>query len=339
MGLIPLPWVATLFTLIAIFVFAMLPRLHATARVFFISALAALGATTALGGIRIGHGFESLIFLQPHIAVLTPPFAYLGFAALTLENSLPRARIARHFAGIAAAQVAMLVPLDLMPDILIAAVFLFYVWLLAQLWRLGDEAFIEVAPRSQRTVRTVLLAIALLLLFSVVADLSILAALMLGDESWVAPLLTGSSGLLIAFFVALGVLVVLNAQPDQTTQQPQAVAASAEDTALLTRLDKLLAETALHRDTGLTLARLARRLGVPARQVSGAINRGAGENFSRYINSKRVSTAEALLKDTNLSVTEIMFEAGFLSKSTFNTEFRRITGETPSTYRKRVGGD
>ncbi|MEM9425481.1 MAG: AraC family transcriptional regulator [Pseudomonadota bacterium] len=335
MGLIPFPWVATLFTVIAIVVFALMPRLDRTARMFFVLALVALGATTALVGIRIGHRLESLIFLQPHVAVLTPPFAYLGFAALTQENGLSRARIGAHLIGAVAAQVGVLLPLDLMPDLSIAAVFLIYVVLLARLWRLGDEAFIQVAPRSQRTVRWVLLAIALLLLFSVITDLSIVVALMLGDQSWIAPLLTGSSGLLIAFFVVLGVLVVLNAQPGETAKQPQVAEASAEDTTLLNALDQLLEDTALHRDTGLTLARLARRLGVPARQLSRAINRGTGENFSRYINGKRVGTAEALLKDTDLSVTEIMLEAGFFSKSTFNTEFRRVTGETPSSYRKQ----
>jgi AraC-like DNA-binding protein len=49
-----------------------------------------------------------------------------------------------------------------------------------------------------------------------------------------------------------------------------------------------------------------------------------------------VRHAAALLETGDLSVTDVMLEAGFLSKSTFNTEFRRVIGKTPSEYRKAL---
>jgi AraC-like DNA-binding protein len=58
-----------------------------------------------------------------------------------------------------------------------------------------------------------------------------------------------------------------------------------------------------------------------------------GENFSRYINGFRVRHAQAALRETELPITEVMFDAGFISKSSFNTEFRRIVGQTPSQFR------
>ena len=109
--------------------------------------------------------------------------------------------------------------------------------------------------------------------------------------------------------------------------------ATEEDRALLAQCDHMLTETALYSDSGLTLARAARRLGVPARSLSRAVNRVEGQNFSRHINTFRISRAQTLLRETQLPVTDIMLEAGFLTKSTFNTEFRRITGLSPSAFR------
>jgi AraC-like DNA-binding protein len=98
-------------------------------------------------------------------------------------------------------------------------------------------------------------------------------------------------------------------------------------------LNGIMKDKELFRDSNLTLARVAKRLSVPARDLSGAINRVTAENFSRFINGHRIAYAQSALLETDLPVTEVMFEAGFLSKSSFNTEFRRVTGLTPSQFR------
>ena len=78
---------------------------------------------------------------------------------------------------------------------------------------------------------------------------------------------------------------------------------------------------------------------MPIRDVSNATNRLTGENFSRYVNGFRVRHAQRALLETDLPITEVMFDAGFVSKSSFNTEFRRVVGQTPSQYRaKRARG-
>jgi AraC-like DNA-binding protein len=105
---------------------------------------------------------------------------------------------------------------------------------------------------------------------------------------------------------------------------------------LMRSLDETMKDKELFRDSNLTLARVARRLSVPTRDLSGATNRVTGENFSRLINGYRIAYARRALLETDLPVTEVMFEAGFLSKSSFNTEFRRVAGLTPSQF--RAGG-
>ncbi|WP_245413393.1 helix-turn-helix domain-containing protein [Mangrovicella endophytica] len=90
-------------------------------------------------------------------------------------------------------------------------------------------------------------------------------------------------------------------------------------------------------DVDLNLDRIARRLRRPARDVSGAINRTRGMSVSQYVNGYRVERACRLLLDTADPITRIMLDAGFGTKSNFNREFQRVTGMTPSAYRRAKG--
>ena len=116
---------------------------------------------------------------------------------------------------------------------------------------------------------------------------------------------------------------------------PGARPRSAQDREILGRVDRLLVEQKLFRDENLTLARLARRAGVPARQISGAINRLARKNVSQYINDCRIGEACRLLRETDMSVTAAMFDSGFQTKSNFNREFRRVTSLSPASWREK----
>ena len=80
------------------------------------------------------------------------------------------------------------------------------------------------------------------------------------------------------------------------------------------------------------LARLARRLGLPAKVLSAAVNRTAGENISRHVNARRIRHACDLLGQGE-NVTAAMLASGFNTKSNFNREFLRVTGKTPSVFR------
>lgn len=101
-------------------------------------------------------------------------------------------------------------------------------------------------------------------------------------------------------------------------------------------LDGLMLEKRLWADPELNLARLARRLAAPARAVSEAVNRVHGISVSHYVNNYRIAEACRLLADTDLPVTRILFDAGFMTKSNFNREFLRVTGESPSDWRRRL---
>ncbi|MBB2906727.1 transcriptional regulator GlxA family with amidase domain [Rhizobium sp. RAS22] len=56
----------------------------------------------------------------------------------------------------------------------------------------------------------------------------------------------------------------------------------------------------------------------------------------RYLLTRRVERAVALLRDTDLQVIEIALQTGWTSIGTFGRVFRDVTGENPSELRRRM---
>ncbi|PXY32679.1 AraC family transcriptional regulator [Prauserella muralis] len=59
-----------------------------------------------------------------------------------------------------------------------------------------------------------------------------------------------------------------------------------------------------------------------------------GETPHRYLLTRRLERAKALLRAGELSVTEVCFAVGFSSLGSFSTQFRRFVGESPAAYRR-----
>ena len=55
----------------------------------------------------------------------------------------------------------------------------------------------------------------------------------------------------------------------------------------------------------------------------------------RYLLTRRIERAKALLRDTDLPITDIAFQTGWKSLGTFGRMFRDITGESPGELRAR----
>ncbi len=121
------------------------------------------------------------------------------------------------------------------------------------------------------------------------------------------------------------------AETAEAAARPEA----SEDKATIAAVDALMETRKLYRDANLNLDRLARKAGIPARQISAAINRAMDKNVSQYVNDYRIGEACRLLSATEKSVTEVMFDVGFQTKSNFNREFRRVTDMTPLTWRQK----
>ena len=89
----------------------------------------------------------------------------------------------------------------------------------------------------------------------------------------------------------------------------------------------------------LDLAALARSAHVSESHFSRSFADAFGVTPHRYLLTTRLERAKALLRDTDLSVTEICLRVGFTSLGSFSTQFRRFVGESPTGYRVRPHGD
>lgn len=106
---------------------------------------------------------------------------------------------------------------------------------------------------------------------------------------------------------------------------------------LKTALLNLMETQQPYLDSELNLVKLAEQLHISGHQLSFVLNSGLGENFFYFINKYRVQKAETLLMNPgydHLNMLAIGFEAGFNSKTSFNTTFKKMTTYTPSEYKK-----
>jgi AraC-like DNA-binding protein len=105
--------------------------------------------------------------------------------------------------------------------------------------------------------------------------------------------------------------------------------------AVVERLRELMEFEALYADEDLSLARLATELNITAHQLSEILNTRLNRSFKNFINEHRVLAACRLLaEEPDRSILSISGAVGFASKSSFNAEFFRVTGKSPTSYRK-----
>lgn len=119
--------------------------------------------------------------------------------------------------------------------------------------------------------------------------------------------------------------------------QEPAVPSKTEHAAILARLAEYMETQKPYREPELTLDQLADRLGVRPKLLSVALNEGLGQHFFDYVNRYRINEAKDLLAnspDPKLTVLEVLYQVGFNSKSSFNTLFKKYTGQTPSEVKK-----
>ncbi len=102
-------------------------------------------------------------------------------------------------------------------------------------------------------------------------------------------------------------------------------------------LKALMEEKKPHINPDLTLPELAKKLNLSPNILSQVINGYCCQNFYNFVNTYRVEEVISMMKDPLMkdkSILDMAYEAGFKSKTTFNTIFKKHTGSTPSEFRK-----
>ena len=112
-------------------------------------------------------------------------------------------------------------------------------------------------------------------------------------------------------------------------------AVSSQDPELLRRLlrakDRM--DAASHEDW--PIPRLARVSHVSEAHFARSFKQAFGVPPHRYLLTRRIERATALLRDTDQSITEVAFATGWNSLGTFGRTFRDVTGESPGAVRAR----
>jgi AraC-like DNA-binding protein len=147
----------------------------------------------------------------------------------------------------------------------------------------------------------------------------------------------------ITAVVGLEILAILGVREAVVSGSPQRelparVRVPVEDaTALLEALDAAMLRDRPWGDPDLSLERLARVSGSTPHRVSSALNAERG-GFFEYVSEWRLDAVRAALEDpaNDIYTIEALAEnAGFRSRSTFYSSFRRKFGITPSQVRRR----
>lgn len=124
----------------------------------------------------------------------------------------------------------------------------------------------------------------------------------------------------------------LIAYPD-LSEPPNKDPVNTEARTIFEQIDNIIQQQALYKRPRLSLRDLSEATGLGEKDISWAINTGAGLNFCDYINKQRIEAITKALRHSHQGgILDLAFDMGFSAKSTFNTVFKRETGMTPSAY-------
>lgn len=101
----------------------------------------------------------------------------------------------------------------------------------------------------------------------------------------------------------------------------------------------LMDEEKIYRESNLTLKDLAKRLSISSHNLSEIINTQLNQTFFEFINTYRIRDVQESMTNPdkeNLTIFALALDAGFNSKSSFNSLFKKHTNMTPSQYRKSL---
>lgn len=340
---IPIPFfVSFLLILLAATLYVRLAEQARMASVF----LMLCAVTVGLVGLRWTFDIALFILLQPILASLIPITAWYAF---TRASGEPGQYFYIHaiapltvIIGVATHSILML-PLD----IILTATYLFYGIALIR-YAAQAPLYLHVSFRHWEGVKRAENIAGWMLIFSVLIDTAISIDFAVTQGYYSRYILTLGHIILLPILALAVATVGVNttAMDGHTNEIPPGFAAETINESLMTEiraneiatmLDRLMREKSSYLDPELTLASLSRKLSIPAKQISIAINKVHHKNISRVINDYRIEYAKRALLSSDDSITQIMMNSGFQTKSNFNREFSRITGMTPSAFRKHRG--
>jgi AraC-like DNA-binding protein len=335
---IPLPFVISIVLAILLIRLAREEKPGGGLAIIAFVAVCALLAT--LTGLRWSYRWPPAAYLQPVLASVLPALAWLSFADLIRQGG----RHGLHALPPIAVTVMTAVWREGL-DLALLAIYVCYGAMLLWRGRLGSDGLVRARLGEVAQTHGAMILAGISLVLAGLIDAAIALDLVATGGGYVATIVTVAN-LVTLLLTAYCVAVAGNSHvPAQDRSEPEAGGAlsavndgdqpnEAGDRDVIEIIDRLMRQMQLFRDPNLSLDRIARRARIPARQISGAVNRIHGRNVSQFVNEYRVTDAAHKLAETDHPVTTIMLDAGFQTKSNFNREFLRVMGMSPSAYRR-----
>lgn len=126
---------------------------------------------------------------------------------------------------------------------------------------------------------------------------------------------------------------------DASNEAPTTTELSQKTDEHLKKIIELFEKEKLYQDPALNMSMLSEKTGLSNGYLSQIINQKNNLNFFDFVNSYRVEDVKEKMTEVDYehyTLLGLAQEAGFKSKSTFNSVFKKMTGKTPSEYRKSL---
>lgn len=320
---LPIPMISSLFLGVLLVRIWFMDRRHGPL-VLLLGVCAIQGVIISLAQHYRVPGF---MVVQPLTATLVSPMAWVAFQTTAVRHFMKSDYL--HLLGPLCALVSLIVAPDFL-DTLIPALSVGYgiaiLWVSLQ----GTDAMPRMRLGAGDLPSYIWQTIGAALIAAAFTDVIIFAAQMMGAaylRPWIISIYSSVMLLIVGGLSLSSALEAVTTEVDEVLEPP----VSDQDVEIVGKLDALMATQKLYLNPDLTLSLLSRRLLVPAKQLSAAINRTTGDNVSRYINAARIKAAQDCLL-AGESITSAMLSSGFNTKSNFNREFLRVLGKSPSDW-------
>lgn len=343
---IPLPFVVALGMALFLFRIVFDESSWGISKVLFASLVVGATAQVLLNTFVWNYGATVLRPLQPLMASVLPIIAWMSFLSLS-EDVRKRKPFEFVLRLLPTGLIAILLFVWPPPiDVILIAQYMAYGIILLKLAEAGPDILERTRlHQSLSASRAIRLAAIMLIGNALIDGIVMLDFRMSGGEN-ISLILSGAS---LFILLTLGATALTGQEArlsdvdnDPTSaQDPESPENSVNDLTdeeindVLERVRTAMTEQRLFINPELTLVKIARKIGIPSRHISNAINRGCGVNVSQFVNNFRITEACRLLETTDESITNIHLDSGFMTKSNFNREFRRSVGCSPSEWRAR----
>jgi len=261
--------------------------------------------------------------VQPVTAAMIAPMAWIAFQGRFVRSDL------LHLLAPLAALAALLVAPPFL-DVLLPGVFAVYGGMIVYHAKQGGDSQPDALLSSGDIPSHLWVGIGIGLIASAFSDVLIVVAQSaghLGWRPWIISIFSAGNFLLIgALSLSPHLQTAAADEPEDAAPAPRE-----PDAEVWEKVEAYMTERKPYLDPDLTLSRLSRKIGIPAKTLSSTINVATGGNVSRFINQARIKTAQDAMRDGE-NVTNAMLSSGFNTKSNFNREFLRIVGQSPSAW-------